>query len=71
MVRKQIHKHTHQKKRTKRRAANKIKDIWLRTSQNLTEYKEKWERVVKKSDERDEVTENKIVNNEIQIQNRK
>jgi hypothetical protein len=32
MVRKQFHKHT-QKKGIKTRAANKIKDIWLRTSQ--------------------------------------
>jgi hypothetical protein len=35
-------------------SVNKIEDIWLKIGQCLIKYKDKWERVGKKSDERDE-----------------
>jgi hypothetical protein len=35
-------------------ASNKIRDNWTKTAQHLIKYKQKWERAVKKSDERDE-----------------
>lgn len=34
-------------------SSNKIKAIWPKTAQYLIKYKEAWERVVKKNDERD------------------
>jgi hypothetical protein len=34
-------------------SSNKIKAIWPKTGQYLIKYKEAWERVVKKNDERD------------------
>jgi hypothetical protein len=38
-------------------ASNKTRDNWTKTGQYLIKYKQKWERVVKKSDERDEMRE--------------
>jgi hypothetical protein len=38
-------------------ASYKTRDNWTKIAQNLIEYKQKWERAVKKSDERDEVRE--------------
>jgi hypothetical protein len=38
-------------------ASNKMRDNWTKTAQYLLKYKERWERVVKKSDERDEKRE--------------
>jgi hypothetical protein len=35
----------------------KMRDNWTKTAQYLTKYKQKWERAVKKSDERDEMRE--------------
>jgi hypothetical protein len=39
----------------KKIASNKTRDNWTKIAQYLIKYKEKWERAVKKSDERDEV----------------
>jgi hypothetical protein len=38
----------------RKKASNKIRDIWHKIGQYLIQYKEKCERTVKKSDERDE-----------------
>jgi hypothetical protein len=36
---------------------NKMRDNWTKIAQYLIKYKQKWERVVRKSDERDEMRE--------------
>jgi hypothetical protein len=38
-------------------ASNKMRDNWTKTAQYLIKYKQKFERAVKKSDERDEKRE--------------
>jgi hypothetical protein len=38
---------------TKKIASNKMKDNWTKTAQYPIKYKQKWERVVRKSDESD------------------
>jgi hypothetical protein len=41
----------------KKIASNKTRDNWTKIAQYLIKYKQKWERAVKKSDERDEMRE--------------
>jgi hypothetical protein len=41
----------------KKIASNKMRDNWTKIAQYLIKYKQKWERVVKNSDERDEKRE--------------
>jgi hypothetical protein len=41
----------------RKRASNKMRHNWTKIAQYLIKYKQKWERVVKKSDERDEIRE--------------
>jgi hypothetical protein len=38
-------------------ASNKTREKWTKIAQYLIKYKQKWERAVKKSDERDEIRE--------------
>jgi hypothetical protein len=38
-------------------ASNKMRDNWTKIAQYLITYKQKWERAIKKSDERDEIRE--------------
>jgi hypothetical protein len=41
----------------KKIASNKMRDNWTKIAQYLIKCKQKWERAVKKSDERDEMRE--------------
>jgi hypothetical protein len=41
----------------KKIASNKTRDNWTKTARYLIKYKQKWERAVKKSDERNEMRE--------------
>jgi hypothetical protein len=47
----------HPKIGLKKIATNKMRDNWTKAAQYLIKYKQKWERAVKKSDERDEERE--------------
>jgi hypothetical protein len=56
MVGKKVYKYT-SRDRNYKTASNKMRDNWTKVTQYLIKYKQKWERAVKKSDERDEMRE--------------